>query len=61
MSAKEKGRHNVMILGVVGYLIAGMVGIGKASSMTGGFDVLLCLLGAVGAFGMALAVYFWKR
>jgi hypothetical protein len=50
-----------MILGVVGCLIAGMVGIAKASSMAGGFDVLLCLLGAVGAFGMALAVYFWKR
>jgi hypothetical protein len=29
--------------------------------MIGGFDVLLCLLGAAGAFGMALAVYFWKR
>lgn len=60
-SRKDEGRHNVMILGVVGCLLAGLVGIVKASSMTGGFDVLLCLLGAVGAFGMALAVYFWKR
>jgi len=33
----------------------------KAINMTGGFDVLLCLLGAIAAFGLALAVYFWKR
>lgn len=26
-----------------------------------GVNVLLCLLGATAAFGMALAVYFWKR
>jgi hypothetical protein len=60
-SRSNNGRNNVMILGVVGCLMAGMVGIAKASSMSGGVDVLLCLLGAVGAFGMALAVYFWKR
>jgi hypothetical protein len=33
----------------------------KALNMAGGFDVLLCLVGATGAFGMALGVYFWRR
>ena len=58
---REVGRHTVMYFGVVGCLIAGIAGVIKAMSMARGFDVLLCLLGAVGAFGMALAVYFWKR
>jgi hypothetical protein len=38
-----------------------MVGIVKAFAMKNGFDVLLCLMGAIGAFGMALCVYFRKR
>jgi len=42
-------------------LMAGTAGIVKALNMAGGVDVLLCLLGAIGAFGMALCVYFWKR
>jgi hypothetical protein len=50
-----------MIFAVVGCMIAGLVGVLKAVDMKGGVDVLLCLLGAIGAFGMALCVYFWKR
>lgn len=58
----EKGSPNmVMILAVVGCLVAGMAGVIKALSMADGVNVLLCLLGATVAFGMALAVYFWKR
>jgi UDP-N-acetylmuramyl pentapeptide phosphotransferase/UDP-N-acetylglucosamine-1-phosphate transferase len=54
-------KENVMIFAVIGCLIAGIAGIIKALNMASGFDVLLCLLGAIGAFGMALCVYFWKR
>jgi hypothetical protein len=57
----DYGRHNVMVLAVIGCLMAGLAGIIKALNMANGFDVLLCLLGATGAFGMALCVYFWKR
>ena len=58
----EKSSPNiVMIFAVIGCLVAGMVGVIKALSMADGVNVLLCLLGATGAFGMALAVYFWKR
>jgi hypothetical protein len=51
----------VMIFAVIGCLLAGIAGVVKALSMADGLNVLLCLLGATGAFGMALAVYFWKR
>jgi len=57
----HSGRQKVMVLAVLGCLLAGLVGIIKASAMAKGFDVLLCLLGAVCAFGTALCVYFWKR
>jgi hypothetical protein len=58
---RGSGKENVMVFAVIGCLIAGIAGIIKALNMTGGFDVLLCLLGAIGAFGMALCAYFWKR
>jgi hypothetical protein len=61
LSAHNGGREKVMVLAVLGCLIARLVGVIKASAMAKGFDVLLCLLGAVCAFGMALCVYFWKR
>ena len=61
MSTHSENRNIVMIFGVLGCLFAGIVGVIKALSMTGGFDVLLCLLGATAAFGMALGVYFWRR
>lgn len=61
MSTHSETRSNVMIFGVLGCMLAGVAGVVKALSMTGGFDVLLCLVGAIGAFGMALGVWFWKR
>jgi len=45
---------------VLGCLVAGGVGIAKALSMESGFDVLLCLLGSVTAFGMVFYIYFRK-
>ena len=61
MSRHNSGKEAVMIFAVIGCLIAGIAGVIKAVNMAHGFDVLLCLLGAVGAFGMALCVYFWRR
>ena len=61
MSRHDAVKETVMAGAVIGCLIAGLAGIIKAVNMTGGFDVLLCLLGATVAFGMALCVYFWKR
>ena len=61
VSVKDDGTHIVMAFAVVGCMAAGLAGVVKAFTMTGGFDVLLCLLGAIGAFGTALCVYFWKH
>jgi hypothetical protein len=58
---RGSGKETMMVCAVTGCLMAGIAGIVKALNMTGGFDVLLCLLGAIGAFGTALCVYFWKR
>ena len=51
----------MVLLAVLGCLMAGMVGVVKASTMASGLDVLLCLWGAVLAFGVAIGVYFWKH
>jgi len=64
--AKELSTHNgdrgrMMILAVIGCLMAGSVGVIKASTMASGLDVLLCLWGSVLAFGVAIGVYFWKH
>jgi len=61
LSAHHDGPRTVMVFAVVGCLLTGVVGVFKAFSMTGGIDVLLCLVGATIAFGTALCVYFWKR
>ena len=61
MSKYSSGREAVMIFAVIGCLVTGIAGVIKAMNMTHGIDVLLCLLGAIGAFGMALGVYFWRR
>ncbi len=45
---------------VLGCLVAGAVGIAKASGMESGFDVLLCLLGSIAAFGVVFYIYFRK-
>ncbi len=61
LSAHHGGRDRMLLLAVFGCLIAGMVGVIKASTMVSGIDVLLCLWGAVLAFGLAMGVYFWKH
>lgn len=61
VSAHQSSPNKVMIVAVVGCMAAGLAGVIMALTMNGGIDVLLCLLGATAAFGMALAVYFWKR
>ena len=52
-----------MVVGfaVLGCLIAGSVGIIKAWSMQDGFNVLLCLLGSIAAFGTVFYLYFRRR
>lgn len=61
LSAHHDSPKTVMFFAVLGCLLAGVAGVVKALTMAGGVDVLLCLLGATIAFGMALCVYFWKR
>jgi hypothetical protein len=46
---------------ILGCLVAGGVGIFKASEMDSPFGVLLCLLGAVAAFGLVIYVHFRKQ
>jgi hypothetical protein len=59
----EQGGSGEMVVGfaVLGCLVAGAVGIFKAWSMQTGFDVLLCLLGSVAAFGMVFYIYFRRN
>ena len=61
LSKHHFSRESVMVCAVIGCLLAGVAGVVKALNMTGGFDVLLCLLGATAAFGTALCVYLWKH
>ncbi|HXR46353.1 MAG TPA: hypothetical protein VN784_02845 [Candidatus Limnocylindrales bacterium] len=61
LSAHNGGRDRMMLLAVCGCLMAGMVGVIKASTMASGLDVLLCLWGSVLAFGVAIGVYAWKH
>ena len=61
LSTHHGGRERMVLLAVLGCLLAGMVGVIKASTMASGLDVLLCLWGSVLAFGVAIGVYFWKR
>ena len=51
----------VMGFAVLGCLMAGGVGIWKASTMTSGLDVFLCLLGAVTAFGTVFYIFLGRR
>ena len=61
-SVEERSSSGESVVGfaVLGCLIAGGVGIAKAMSMESGFDVLLCLLGSVAAFGAVFYIYFRK-
>jgi hypothetical protein len=61
LSTHNSSREGVMLLAVIGCLTAGIVGVIKATTMARGLDVLLCLWGAVLAFGVAMGVYFSKR
>jgi len=58
--ARETSSSAETVIGfaVLGCLVAGGVGILKVLAMERGFDVLLCLLGSVAAFGMVFYVYF---
>lgn len=60
-ASPRDGLEGMVLLAVVGCLIAGIVGVIKASTMASGLDVLLCLWGAVLAFGVATGVYFWRQ
>jgi hypothetical protein len=59
----ERASNADTVLGfaVLGLLAAGTVGVLKALSMDSGYDVLLCLLGSVAAFGGVFYIYFGKR
>ncbi len=46
---------------VLGLLLGGSVGVWRAVSAPTGLDVLLCLLGAVAAFGAVYYILFGKR
>jgi hypothetical protein len=61
LSSHHGGREKMVVLAVFGCLLAGIVGVIKASIMASGIDVLLCLWGSVLAFGVAIGVYFWKQ
>ena len=61
MTAQQAARDTAMLLAVLGCWLAGLVGVFKAFTMKDGFDVLLCLAGAIGAFAVALRVYFRKQ
>ena len=59
-SETASGAETVLGFAILGCLVAGGVGVAKALSMQSGFDVLLCLLGSVAAFGMVFYIYFRK-
>ena len=61
LAAHNGGREMMLLLAVLGCLMAGIVGLIKASIMASGIDVLLCLWGSVLAFGVAIGVYCWKH
>jgi len=58
---RSSGVETVLGFAILGCLVAGGVGIIKALSMESGFDVLLCLLASVSAFGLVFYIYFGKR
>ena len=58
---RSSNADTVVGFAVLGLLVAGGVGVLKALSMDTGFDVMLCLLGSVAAFGAVYYIYFGKR
>ncbi|HET7625159.1 MAG TPA: hypothetical protein VFM25_07830 [Verrucomicrobiae bacterium] len=61
ISKQNSSADTVLGFVILGLLTAGTVGVLKAFSMTGGLDVLLCLLGSVVAFGAVYFIYFGKH
>jgi hypothetical protein len=59
-AARASRAETVVGFAILGLLLAGAVGVWKAMSMARGIDVLLCLLGAVVAFGAVYYIYFRK-
>jgi hypothetical protein len=57
---RSSSAETVIGFAVLGLLVTGVVGIGKAIGMHRGADVLLCLLGSVAAFGTVIYIYFHK-
>jgi hypothetical protein len=60
-TARSSSTDTVLGFAVIGLLVAGTVGVLKALSMESGFDVMLCLLGSVAAFGAVCYIYFGRR
>lgn len=60
LNTRESSAETVVGFAIMGLLVAGAVGVWKAMSMERGIDVLLCLLGAVAAFGTVYYLYFRK-
>jgi hypothetical protein len=58
-TSSSKG-DTVVGFAMVGFLLAGAVGLVKAMGMTSGVDVLFCLLGSATAFGAVVYVCFHK-
>jgi hypothetical protein len=58
---RSSSADTVLGFAVIGLLVAGTVGALKALSMESGFDVLLCLVGSVAAFGAVYYIYYGKR
>ena len=52
-----------MVVGfaIMGCLMAGGVGIWKATNMASGLDVFWCLLGAVASFGVVFYIFLGRR
>jgi hypothetical protein len=58
---RSSSAETVVGFAVMGCLVAGAGGVLKALQMESGFDVLLCLLGSVAAFGTVYYIYFGRR
>ncbi|HZR17491.1 MAG TPA: hypothetical protein VFE51_09205 [Verrucomicrobiae bacterium] len=58
---RSSSADTVVGFAVIGLLVAGTIGVLKALSMESGFDVLLCLLGSVAAFGAVYYIYYGTR
>ncbi|MEY2789464.1 MAG: hypothetical protein RIT19_1708 [Verrucomicrobiota bacterium] len=59
-TSSSKG-DTVVGFAMVGFLLAGAVGLVKAMGMTSGLDVLFCLLGSATAFGAVVYVCFHNK